>query len=232
MLFKCAKGMYWLQKNYRDSFNLEAFMEKYIEECFDRCSFIVGDISSGILRLKGFNNDDKSPNYYGNINNYLETTCIFGAPYYILKRINSEGEYEHLSKNPKTKQPDTEGVTITPITKENFDKESLILHTSKKVSPKINIDPIKMNAIPKGKAPADIKDDDVKPNNNSNAKKQEPEPVVDTQTYVSASPDFDPSKKQEFKRNNNNNNNKNKNHHKNKNKNHNNNNKNNNDSKR
>ena len=36
MVIKTSKGMYQILKNYRDAFNEEAFVGKYIEECFDK----------------------------------------------------------------------------------------------------------------------------------------------------------------------------------------------------
>ena len=59
MLIDSRKGRYKVESNYRDAFRLEAFEEKYIEECFDKYLYIVGDISSGILRLKGFDTNPK-----------------------------------------------------------------------------------------------------------------------------------------------------------------------------
>ena len=51
MVFKNKKGMFQLQRNFRDSFNEEAFIEKYIEECMDRYLYIVGDrIARRIMR--------------------------------------------------------------------------------------------------------------------------------------------------------------------------------------
>ena len=87
MVIKTEKGMYKVEKNYRDAFQLEAFVDKYIEECFDKYPYIVGDISAGILRSKGFDADPKSDNYYGYIDDYLELSCAFGCPFYVLKRI-------------------------------------------------------------------------------------------------------------------------------------------------
>ena len=45
MLIDSKKGKYKVESNYRDAFRLEVFEEKYIEECFDRYLYIVGDIS-------------------------------------------------------------------------------------------------------------------------------------------------------------------------------------------
>ena len=91
---KCIKGNYVLTRNYRDAFNLDKFVDKYFEEYFDKYTYIVGDISSGILRLKGFDEKDCS-----NIDNYIETSCAFGCPFYVLKRVKDEDEYQKYVKN-------------------------------------------------------------------------------------------------------------------------------------
>lgn len=150
MVFKCAKGMFELKKNYRDAFNLEAFLGKYFEEFFDKDMYIVGDISSEILRLKGFNTDPKSENYFGFIEDYLEISCAFGCPYYVLRRIKNEDEFKKLEKENKPVDTEDDRITVHPIQKENFDKESLVLKTSQKGKPNIVIDSRKINAIPKG----------------------------------------------------------------------------------
>lgn len=232
MVIKTKKGMFQIQKDYRGAFNEEAFNEKYIEECLDKYMYIVGDISSNILRLKGFDNDPKSENYYGFISNYLQVSCAFGCPYYVLKRIKSIDEYNKL-QNDKTVY-EFEEVNITPIKKESFDKDSLVLKSTPKVKPHINIDMNKINAIPKGELTADLKEfvKQEKSNTSNNSRTQvQAKPQEDTQTYVSASPDFDPSKSSanRFNRNNSNNrnnNNNNNNNNNSKNKNHNNKNKN------
>lgn len=200
MVFKCAKGMFWLKKNVKDAFNLDAFVEKYLEECFDKDLYIVGDISSEILRLRGFNSDPKSDSYFGFIEDYIEISCAFGCPYYILKRIKTEEEYHKL----ESKEVDTsdDRITITPMEKENFDKESLVLKTSQKGKPNIVIDPRKINQIPQGELPSDLKDDT---DSSKDSKKKDGKPVenVVVQTFVSSSEDFDPSKKPDFRKQNN-----------------------------
>lgn len=193
MVFKNKKGMFQLQRNFRDSFNEEAFIEKYIEECMDRYLYIVGDISSGILRLKGFDDNPKSKNYYGFIDDYLVDSCPLGCPYYVLKHIKNEQEYERLLKHPKN--VDTSGLSITPIVKENYDKESLILNTTPKSKPNIVIDINKINAIPKGELADDLKEFiKLDKNNNTPSKQTEKQEGESSQTFVSSSPDFDPSK--------------------------------------
>ena len=79
MVIDCKKGKYIVDTNFRDAFRLDVFEEKYIEECFDKYIYIVGDISSGILRLKGFDTNPKSKNYFGLIKDYLESSCAIGC---------------------------------------------------------------------------------------------------------------------------------------------------------
>ena len=207
MLLKTAKGNFLLEKNFRDAYKEDAFLEKYLEEVFDKDLYIVGDISNGILRLKGFDSIPNSPNHYSQLNKYIENSTVIGCPFYILKRIRSNEEFEHLEKDKEKSKTDETGFTITSITKENFDKESLKLQSSHKDKPNIMLDAQKFNSIPKGSLPNDLRD------SNDKTTKEAAKPVEDQQTYVSSSPDFDPSKKQERnqrnnnQRNNNNNNN-------------------------
>lgn len=222
MVIKTVKGMYQIQRNYRDAFVLEAFVEKYIEECMDKYPYIVGDISSGILRLKGFDSDPKSKNYYGFIDDYLAVSCAFGCPHYVLKRIRNEQEFEKLSKN-KTDYS-KEGILIPSIKKENFDKESLVLASTPKEKPNIVIDMGKVNAIPKGQLSEDLEEfiqQDKLTSGTASKGNTQPKAEVSSATYVSSSPDFDPTKSNSnrFNRNahkNNKNKNKNKNYSKNK----------------
>ena len=190
---KCIKGNYVLTRNYRDAFNLDKFVDKYFEEYFDKYTYIVGDISSGILRLKGFDEKDCS-----NIDNYIETSCAFGCPFYVLKRVKDEDEYQKYVKNHHERDEESR-YKITPLEKENFDKESLILETTEHVKPNINIDSERIGSLPKGSLPSDLIEKDTDYNNKPSITKPAPEP---TQTYVSASPDFDPSKKKPMSFNN------------------------------
>ena len=213
MIIKNEKGMYFVERNYRDAYNEEQFIEKYIEECYDKYPYLVGDVSSGILRLKGFNNDPKGPDYIGNVDDYLETSCAIGCAYYLLKRLKSDEEYEkYLKKETIT----TSDIHITPIQKVAFDKEQLVLESNPKKTPNIVLDIDRVNTISKPNVSADvlafIKEDKQASMNQSYRKsevKEEPKEENVT-TYVSGSADFDPSKKKDFGRNNfNKNNNKN-----------------------
>jgi uncharacterized protein YutD len=209
MLLKTKKGMFHLQKNYKEAFALEEFESKYIEECLDKYLYIVGDLSSNILRLKGFDNDPNSPSYIKNVDDYLEFSCAYGCPYYLLRRVTNEENYNRLPENKKKVNTDPR-FSITPIVKENYDKESLVLKSTPKIKANVVIDMQKINSIPKGELTEDLKEyvkNDKTPvnNNANNVIKQEVQDV--TQSYVSASPDFDPSKSNsaKFSRNNNSN---------------------------
>ncbi|MBO5711307.1 MAG: DUF1027 domain-containing protein [Acholeplasmatales bacterium] len=217
MLLKTKKGMFHLQKNYKEAFALEEFESKYIEECLDKYLYIVGDLSSNILRLKGFDNDPNSPSYIKNVDDYLEFSCAYGCPYYLLRRVTNEENYNKLPEHKKKVNTDAR-FSITPIVKENYDKESLVLKSTPKIKANVVIDMQKINAIPKGELTEDLKEyvkNDKTPvnTNSNNTIKQEPQDV--TQSYVSASPDFDPSKSNsaKFNRNNNSNNKKQNNNH-------------------
>ncbi len=199
MLIEGRKGRYILTKNYRDAFKLEAFEEKYIEECFDKYDYIVGDISSGILRLKGFDTNPKSKNYYGFIEDYLDLSCAMGCPHFVLKRIKSDHEYQKELEHPST--VDVDGFMIHPVGKESFDKDGLILETSLRQRPNIVIDAEKMNQIPKGELSADLKETIDQDSNNTNNNAAQAEP---SQSYVSSSPGFVPNQnRNRYNKNNN-----------------------------
>lgn len=205
MLIDSRKGQYIVESNYRDAFRLEAFEEKYIEECFDKYLYIVGDISSGILRLKGFDNNPKSKSYYGFIEDYLELSCAMGCPYYVLKRIQSDKEYQEELSHPK--EPNTDGFVIHSLTKENFDKENIVLEVTPKGQSNIIIEAEKLNKIPKGELTGDLKEFAKQESQNNTPNRVVEKPEV-TQSYVSSSPGFVPNQNS---RNNNFNNNKNRN---------------------
>jgi uncharacterized protein YutD len=198
MLLDCKKGRYIVDTNFRDAFRLDVFEEKYIEECFDKYIYIVGDISAGILRLKGFDTNPKSKNYFGLINDYLETACAIGCPYYILKRIQSDNEYQKELAKPT--QPKTEGFLINTLVKESFDKESITLDSTARTNPNIVIDANKMNSIPKGELSKELRDIINSETVTTQVKETKVEEV--TESYVSSSPDFVPSQQNHNHRNN------------------------------
>lgn len=80
-------GSYELIHNHREAFDIVKFQEKYIEEIYDKYEYIVGDISSELLRLKGFYEDISKPQNVKEIQTYLNETCNYNAAFYILKRL-------------------------------------------------------------------------------------------------------------------------------------------------
>ncbi len=89
-MIETKHGKYELIKNEKEGFDLTVFEERYIEEVYDKYSYILGDLSGGILRLKGFSSDPKSKNSFNKIDEFLEDSCAFGCPHYILKRIKEK----------------------------------------------------------------------------------------------------------------------------------------------
>jgi len=90
MIVETKFGTFEIIKDYRETFNLEMFNERYVDVAFDRYTYIVGDLSSEKLRLKGFNTDPKSTNGYKRIPDYLNESCNYNCGYYILKRVKKE----------------------------------------------------------------------------------------------------------------------------------------------
>lgn len=159
MVLKTQKGFFEVIKNFKNAFEMEKFEERYIEECFDQYPYIVGDISSGIVRIKGFSNKNQDSNYYKNIEKYIEESCAFRCPYYILKRIDETTYFDLLEKNLTNEitedANDVEKMFV--LTKTAFDKESLILESNPATPPNIVIDMQRINSIPKHELPADLK---------------------------------------------------------------------------
>lgn len=90
MIVETTNGKYELIKNYKDGFDKTMFEAKYIEEVYDKYTYILGDMSGGILRIKGFSSDPKSKNSYFIIPDYLVESCAFECAYFVLKRIKEK----------------------------------------------------------------------------------------------------------------------------------------------
>ena len=101
MIIETQFGDFELVKNYRDGFDIATFNEKYVNVAFDRYTFIVGDVSAGITRLKGFANDPKSPNSFKKIPDYLNESCNMNTAYFILKRVKKQQQKEIENVEPK-----------------------------------------------------------------------------------------------------------------------------------
>lgn len=208
MVLNTKKGYYEIIKNHKSAFDLPKFEECYIEECFDKYSYVVGDLSDGLLRLKGFSDDGKADNYIGTLEKYLMFSCSFMCPYYVLKRIN-KAKYEKLYQENQTMPEDHED-SIPAQEKVPFDKESLVLELTPKTRPRIRLDVQKQNKIKLGVLPANLKDSSSKDTISSNANHSQKE-VKEVTYYSSSSEGFELPKMSETLGNNRNHSYKNKN---------------------
>lgn len=90
MVVETKFGTYELIRNVKDAFDIVKFEERYIEEIYDKYDILVGDVSSGILRIKGFSLSNKNLEnkeaYAKYIPDYIGESCAYGCPYYILQR--------------------------------------------------------------------------------------------------------------------------------------------------
>jgi len=86
-MIKIDNKAFELVKEHREGFSETLFKEKYTET-LDKYDVIVGDMSSNILRLKGFTNKKPdSPFYVNMIPDYLNESCNYNCPYFIIKRV-------------------------------------------------------------------------------------------------------------------------------------------------
>ena len=87
MIIETNIGKFELIKNHKEAFDQTKFEEKYVDVAFDRYTYLVGDISADILRIKGFASDPKSVNSFKKIPDYLTESCNMNCAYFILKRV-------------------------------------------------------------------------------------------------------------------------------------------------
>lgn len=161
MVIRTTKGFYEVIKNVREALNIETFQNKYLEEYFDSYQYIVGDIASNTLRLKGFSVNPGKDNYFKNIPDYLCESCAYRGAYFILRRI-SEAEYNNLFE--KYKKNPNKNITVGEpqgfvIEKKPFDKDQLELESSEPRAPHIVFDMNRINSIKTYALPDDLKDD-------------------------------------------------------------------------
>ncbi len=81
---------YEIIENYRDSFDEEAFRNRY-SEILNKYDYIIGDWGYNQLRLKGFFDDQNQKATYdtkiSTLKEYLYEYCNFGCAYFVLKKI-------------------------------------------------------------------------------------------------------------------------------------------------
>ncbi len=99
MEINTQSGNYTIIKDYKNGFSKEMFDERYIPEVYDKFKYILGDMSAGILRLKGFTNKT-----YQTIPDFINETCVYECPYYVLVRNiekRSDPDGKESKRNPK-----------------------------------------------------------------------------------------------------------------------------------
>ncbi|MFZ3590660.1 YutD family protein [Bacillus sp. DJP31] len=81
---------YEVIENYRESFDEEAFRNRY-SEILNKYDYIVGDWGYNQLRLKGFFEDQNQKATYdtkiSTLKEYLYEYCNFGCAYFVLRKI-------------------------------------------------------------------------------------------------------------------------------------------------
>lgn len=173
MVIKTKKGFFEVLKNVREALDITKFEEAYLEEYYDTYDYIVGDIASEILRLKGFKKSDGS---YKRIPDYLSESCVYKCAFYILRRIN-EKEYlsleQYYKKNPN-KELTLGDDHVPTIEKINYDKENLVLESTNGNKPNIVLDMQRINRIKTFPLPKDLESDkeDLKDNKKPNRKEK------------------------------------------------------------
>ncbi|MGL4948978.1 MAG: YutD-like domain-containing protein [Anaeroplasmataceae bacterium] len=158
MVINTKVGFYEFIKNINDAFDESVFSSRYLEEYFDHYEFIVGDLSSNVLRLKGFNSSVESNLH---IPEYILESCSFRCPYFIVKRI-TEDDYNRLNDYYKSNKNNS--ITVKEekqftLIKVPFDRDSLILENSVKQEPNIILNMQNINKVSKFELPLDLKDD-------------------------------------------------------------------------
>ena len=100
---KVNDQLYTIVTNERDALDLEMLRKKY-DPFLDQYDYLVGDVSSDHLRLKGFYKDEARTSIDKKemaIVDYLTEYCNPGGPYFILELTNPTHHYSHQRpRNP------------------------------------------------------------------------------------------------------------------------------------
>ncbi|KXB59007.1 YutD-like domain-containing protein [Gemelliphila asaccharolytica] len=87
LIFETEFGKFELIYNYKEAFDKELFIDKYVPILDDK-DFILGDIAYEKLRLTGFflNKNINDPKNINNLEDFLLEFCNISCPFYVLKR--------------------------------------------------------------------------------------------------------------------------------------------------
>lgn len=80
-MIETEHGNFEVIKDYKEALEVKSFNDRYVSY-LDKYIYLVGDVSSEKLRLKGF-----SKKNYKKIPDYLLESCNPNTPYFILKRM-------------------------------------------------------------------------------------------------------------------------------------------------
>lgn len=100
---KINKQLYRIKINKDNALDLDTLRRKY-DPYLDQYDFLVGDVSSEHLRLKGFYKDvvrtaiDRKEN---TIADYLLEYCNPGTAYFVLELVSPVHRYSHVRENKK-----------------------------------------------------------------------------------------------------------------------------------
>lgn len=161
MVVKTNKGYYEILKNVREAFTIERFESYYIEEMYDKYDFLVIDIADDKPRIKGFDKNPQSENYFHNIMDYIMESCNFLAPYAIVRRINEKEYNEHKNDSLNEEITKPFGV-VNPIEKENFDKDNLTFYHTSPDEKNIDLTKDNFSTVELYPLPDDIKQEIIK----------------------------------------------------------------------
>lgn len=105
---------YEITKDYREAFDARRLSERY-SPILDKYDYIVGDWGFEQLRLKGFysNQNRKVPQdkKISQLEDYLYEYCNFGAPYFVIQRLEPAKSQSSSSKNTRHKKQKKKNVT-------------------------------------------------------------------------------------------------------------------------
>lgn len=82
--------IYHLKRNFKDAFQVNTFKKRFVDIFFDY-DYIVGDFSGDLLRLRGFYDEGRNnaplDQIITRLEDYLMESVNFGAPYFVLERV-------------------------------------------------------------------------------------------------------------------------------------------------
>jgi len=85
-MIETEHGKFEIVKDYKEALEVLTFNERYVPY-LNKYTYIVGDYSADMLRLKGFTDSN-----FETIPDYLMESATPNAPYFVLKRVKQAKE--------------------------------------------------------------------------------------------------------------------------------------------